>query len=86
MFVLCRVCVHACVRACVCVCSRVIKTNQELEILRYCNRISSEAHKTVMSKIRPGMKEYQLERSVVSSYRFIQSLTDFLGVNFYLYV
>ncbi|XP_065178030.1 xaa-Pro dipeptidase-like isoform X2 [Sycon ciliatum] len=40
---------------------RVIKTNQELEILRYCNRISSEAHKTVMSKIRPGMKEYQLE-------------------------
>ena len=28
-------------------CSRVIKTKQELEVLRYVNRISSEAHKKV---------------------------------------
>ena len=45
--------------------SRVFKTPEELEVLRYCNRISSEAHKEVMTKIRPGMKEYQLERSVI---------------------
>ncbi|XP_023243854.1 xaa-Pro dipeptidase-like [Centruroides sculpturatus] len=40
---------------------RVIKTPYEIEVLRYTNRISSEAHKEVMKQIRPGMKEYQLE-------------------------
>lgn len=33
----------------VCVCSRLIKTDMELEVLRYTNRISSEAHKMVKS-------------------------------------
>lgn len=29
------------------VCSRVVKTDMELEVLRYTNRVSSEAHKMV---------------------------------------
>ncbi|XP_037085390.1 xaa-Pro dipeptidase-like isoform X2 [Pollicipes pollicipes] len=40
---------------------RVFKTPLEVEVLRYSNKISSGAHKEVMRKIRPGMKEYQLE-------------------------
>lgn len=40
---------------------RVTKTPQELEIIRYTNRVSSEAHIEVMRSIRPGMTEYQLE-------------------------
>ncbi|KAK6624516.1 hypothetical protein RUM44_011375 [Polyplax serrata] len=40
---------------------RVIKTPQEIEVIRYTNRISSEAHKQVMRRIKPGMKEYQCE-------------------------
>ncbi|PRD27863.1 UNVERIFIED_CONTAM: Xaa-Pro dipeptidase [Trichonephila clavipes] len=40
---------------------RVFKTPMEIDILRYINKISSEAHKEVMRRIRPGMKEYQLE-------------------------
>ena len=40
---------------------RVFKTEVEMEVLRYTNRISSEAHKEVMKNIRPGMKEYQME-------------------------
>ncbi|XP_014677679.1 PREDICTED: xaa-Pro dipeptidase-like [Priapulus caudatus] len=40
---------------------RVFKSDEELEVLRYTNRISSDAHKEVMRTVRPGMKEYQLE-------------------------
>ncbi|KNC76794.1 xaa-Pro dipeptidase, partial [Sphaeroforma arctica JP610] len=40
---------------------RVIKTPQELEVMRYVAKISSEAHKQVMRKMQPGMMEYQLE-------------------------
>uniref|UniRef100_A0A8C5MK65 Xaa-Pro dipeptidase n=1 Tax=Leptobrachium leishanense TaxID=445787 RepID=A0A8C5MK65_9ANUR len=40
---------------------RVFKTDMELEILRYTNRVSSDAHKAVMKAARLGMKEYELE-------------------------
>ncbi|XP_064414568.1 xaa-Pro dipeptidase isoform X2 [Latimeria chalumnae] len=40
---------------------RLIKTDMELEILRYTNRVSSEAHKEVMKAIKVGMKEYEME-------------------------
>ncbi|XP_066570116.1 xaa-Pro dipeptidase [Amia ocellicauda] len=40
---------------------RLIKTDMELEVLRYTNRISSEAHKEVMKHVKPGQKEYEME-------------------------
>ncbi|XP_012674417.2 xaa-Pro dipeptidase [Clupea harengus] len=40
---------------------RLLKTDMELEVLRYTNRISSEAHKEVMKHVRPGQKEYEME-------------------------
>lgn len=40
---------------------RVIKTPEELEVMRYVNRVSSEAHKELMRRIRPGWMEYQAE-------------------------
>uniref|UniRef100_A0A670K283 Xaa-Pro dipeptidase n=1 Tax=Podarcis muralis TaxID=64176 RepID=A0A670K283_PODMU len=46
---------------------RVIKTDMELEVLRYTNKISSEAHKEVMKAVKIGMKEYELESGHNSS-------------------
>uniref|UniRef100_A0A8C9TRW6 Xaa-Pro dipeptidase n=2 Tax=Scleropages formosus TaxID=113540 RepID=A0A8C9TRW6_SCLFO len=40
---------------------RLIKTDMELEVLRYTNRISSEAHKEVMRNMQPGKMEYEME-------------------------
>ncbi|XP_036417856.1 xaa-Pro dipeptidase [Colossoma macropomum] len=40
---------------------RLLKTDMELEVLRYTNRISSEAHKEVMKHVRPSQKEYEME-------------------------
>uniref|UniRef100_H2ZPY0 Xaa-Pro dipeptidase n=1 Tax=Ciona savignyi TaxID=51511 RepID=H2ZPY0_CIOSA len=40
---------------------RVIKTEQELQVMRYVNRVSSDAHKELMRRIRPGWMEYQAE-------------------------
>jgi len=40
---------------------RVIKTEREIEILRYVNNASSDAHVEVMRRATPGMAEYQLE-------------------------
>uniref|UniRef100_A0A3B5BB52 Xaa-Pro dipeptidase n=1 Tax=Stegastes partitus TaxID=144197 RepID=A0A3B5BB52_9TELE len=47
--------------AAVCVCSRLVKTDMELEVLRYTNRISSDAHKMIMKQVKPGQKEYEME-------------------------
>mmetsp|Transcript_880 Transcript_880/g.1900 ORF Transcript_880/g.1900 Transcript_880/m.1900 type:complete len:508 (-) Transcript_880:1149-2672(-) len=40
---------------------RVFKTDEEIEVMRYVSRISSDAHIHVMKSVRPGMMEYQLE-------------------------
>jgi len=40
---------------------RVIKTEEELKVLRYVTQVSSDAHMQVMRAIKPGMKEYQCE-------------------------
>jgi Xaa-Pro dipeptidase len=40
---------------------RVLKSPEEIELLRWVNRISSDAHTEVMRRCRPGMMEYQLE-------------------------
>ncbi|XP_063982498.1 xaa-Pro dipeptidase isoform X5 [Diachasmimorpha longicaudata] len=40
---------------------RVIKSPQEIEVLRYVAKVSSDAHKVVMRNVRPGMTEFQGE-------------------------
>ncbi|XP_067651229.1 xaa-Pro dipeptidase-like isoform X1 [Haliotis asinina] len=40
---------------------RVFKTDLELNVLRYVNRLSSEGHKEIMKCMRPGLYEYQAE-------------------------
>ncbi|XP_061601508.1 xaa-Pro dipeptidase [Cololabis saira] len=40
---------------------RLAKTDMELEVLRYTNRISSEAHKMIMKNVKPGQTEYEME-------------------------
>lgn len=44
---------------------RVIKTDKELELLRYVNKISSEAHEYVMKTVKPHSMEYQLEATFI---------------------
>jgi len=39
----------------------VIKSPEEINVLRYVCMISSEAHKAVMKSVRPGMAEYKAE-------------------------
>eukprot|EP00930_Biecheleria_cincta_P032396 TRINITY_DN22493_c0_g1_i1.p1 TRINITY_DN22493_c0_g1~~TRINITY_DN22493_c0_g1_i1.p1 ORF type:complete len:597 (+),score=102.96 TRINITY_DN22493_c0_g1_i1:40-1830(+) len=40
---------------------RARKNEEEIKILRYVNRISSDAHIAIMRQAKPGMMEYQLE-------------------------
>ncbi|KAG7203153.1 hypothetical protein KM043_010272 [Ampulex compressa] len=44
----------------ICEC-RVIKSPEEIEVLRYVVKVSSEGHKTVMRTVRPGLAEFQAE-------------------------
>lgn len=57
---------------------RVFKTDMELGVLRYINKISSEAHKDVMRKTRIGMKEYQME-SVFQHYCYYTGGARFMS-------
>lgn len=41
--------------------SRVIKNDEEIEIMRWSAQISCEAHVNVMRNIKPGMRESQME-------------------------
>lgn len=41
--------------------ARVIKSEAELEVMRYVNAVTCDAHMAVMAHARPGLKEYQLE-------------------------
>lgn len=52
----------------ICEC-RVIKSPQELEVMRYIVKISSDAHKDLMRKVRPGLMEYQAE-SIFKHYAY----------------
>jgi len=40
---------------------RVVKTEAELEVLRYCCKVTSDAHMHIMRNCKPGLREYQLE-------------------------
>ncbi|CAH8492595.1 unnamed protein product [Dicrocoelium dendriticum] len=40
---------------------RCHKTSEELEVLRYANRISSAAHRHLMRSVKPGMHEFEAE-------------------------
>ena len=42
------------------------KLPEEIEIIRYANRIGSQAHVEVMRAARPGAMEYQLESTFLS--------------------
>ena len=41
--------------------SRALKTDPEIEVMRYVSRVSSEAHVKVLKECKVGMMEYQLE-------------------------
>lgn len=41
---------------------RLCKTDWELEQMRFANKITSQAHKTVMESIKPGLKEFDIKR------------------------
>ncbi|PNF40651.1 Xaa-Pro dipeptidase [Cryptotermes secundus] len=45
---------------------RVIKSDLELKVLRYVNKISSDAHIHVMRTVRAGMMEYQAEATFLN--------------------
>ena len=41
---------------------RVLKTDLEIEVLKYASKCANEAHKELMRHVRPNMFEYQMER------------------------
>ena len=41
---------------------RVIKTLDELDVIRYACKVTSEAHTEVMRRVRVGWYEFQVER------------------------
>ena len=41
--------------------SRLLKTEREIEVMRFENIVSAEAHLAVVANCKPGLKEYQME-------------------------
>ncbi len=58
---------------------RVVKSADEIELLRYVNRVSSEAHVSTMRRCAPGLMEYQLEA------HFLHQIYDRGGCRFTAY-
>jgi Xaa-Pro dipeptidase len=58
---------------------RVIKTPEEIELLRWLCRVSSDAHVAVMRSIKPGALEYQMES------RFLHEVYTRAGCRFVAY-
>ena len=67
--------------------SRVIKTELELEVLRYSNKVSSDAHIAVMKAVRPGSKAQSFDLFALYINLFfkiwIYSLDSFIGMKEY---
>ena len=58
---------------------RVLKSEEEIRLLRWINGISSEAHMEVMRQCKPGLMEYQLEAA------FLHYIYDRGGCRFTAY-
>jgi Xaa-Pro dipeptidase len=58
---------------------RVVKSAEEIALLRYVNRVACEAHVDAMQACRPGAMEYQLEA------RFLHRIYDRGGCRFSAY-
>ncbi len=55
--------------------ARSQKTGEELDLMRYAGKISSEAHVEVLRALRPGMMEYEL-KAVFDYYHLRRGLTQ----------
>ena len=58
---------------------RVLKSDQEIDLLRWINGVSSDAHVAVMQACKPGKYEYQLEAA------FLHNIYDRGGCRFTAY-
>ncbi|MBN9133918.1 MAG: Xaa-Pro aminopeptidase [Nitrosospira multiformis] len=48
---------------------RLFKSPEELQVMQQAARISADAHRHVMRKTRPGMKEYEVEAELLREFR-----------------
>src|SRR5260370_27467186 len=48
---------------------RVLKSNEEVEIMQRAADIAAEAHVEAMKAVHPGMKEYEVEALIESIFR-----------------
>ena len=56
---------------------RVVKTEEELKVLRYVSAVSSDAHMQVMRGIKPGMKVIHNQKTLQKSNIFPCVITSF---------